>query len=248
MTEVCIIIFILAIIYIIYASNNNVNHQELFDPTSNISTINNLNIDGYIYINLENREDRKKIILNEFSKISIPENKIYKISGVFVPKNGHKGNVQSFILALELAKLNKWKTVMICEDDMEILVEPEEFNNKVKYLLNNLKEKNVKWDCIMLGQAYGKKVETNMKDIVKITGATTKTCIIVPEHFYDQLLNNFRASNDLMLPDRKSEENYEKYASDQRWQVLQDVYTFLAFDQDLVKQRNIWSSTMKYSY
>ncbi len=246
--EVCFIVLILIIIYIIYTSNKNTNHQELFDPTSNVSTVNNLDINGYVYINLENREDRKKIILNELSKINVPEDKIYKISGVFIPKNGHKGNVQSFILALELAKLNKWKTVMICEDDMEIIVSPEEFNNKVKYLLNTLQEKKLRWDCIMLGQAYGKKVETNIPNVVKITGATTKTCIIVPDHFYDQLLNNFRSSNDLMLPDRKSEENFEKYASDQRWQVLQDVYTFLAFDQDLVKQRNIWSSTMKYSY
>ncbi len=242
MQEVCLIIFILIIIYIVYTSNKNT-HQELFDQTTN-----NLDINGYIYINLENREDRKKIILDELSKIQVPENKIYKISGVFIPKNGHKGNVQSFILALELAKLNKWKTVMICEDDMEIIVSPEEFNNKVNYLLNTLKEQNIRWDCIMLGQAYGSKTPTNIKDVVKITGATTKTCIIVPEHFYDQLLNNFKSSNDLMLPDRKSGDTFEKYASDQRWQVLQDVYTFLAFDQDLVKQRNIWSSTMKYSY
>jgi hypothetical protein len=248
MQEVCLIIFILIIIYIVYTSNKNTNHQELFDPSSNESLSNNLDINGYIYINLENREDRKKIILNELSKIHVPENKIHKISGVFIPKNGHKGNVQSFILALELAKLNKLKTVMICEDDMEIIVSPDEFNNKVNYLLNTLKEKKMRWDCIMLGQAYGSKTPTDMKDVVKITGATTKTCIIVPDHFYDQLLNNFRSSNDLMLSDRKSGETFEKYASDQRWQVLQDVYTFLAFDQDLVKQRNIWSSTMKYSY
>jgi hypothetical protein len=205
-------------------------------------------IDAVIYINLENREDRKKIILDELKKINIPENKIHKISGIFVPKNGHKGNVQSFILALELAKLNKWKTVMICEDDMEIIVPYEEFNNKVNKLLNTLKEKNIKWDCIMLGQAYGTKTKIDIPDITKITAASTKTCIIVPEHFYDILLNNFKSSNDLMHPDKKSGDKFEKYASDQRWKVLQDVHTFLAFEKDLVKQRNIWSSTMKYSY
>jgi hypothetical protein len=229
--------------------NSKSESQEQFDNEIDTEIDNKIDdINAYIYINLENREDRKKIILDELKKIQVPEDKIYKISGVFIPKNGHKGNVQSFILALELAKLNKWKTVMICEDDMEINIPSDEFNNKVNNLLTTLKEKKMKWDCIMLGQAYGTKIPTDIKNVVRISKATTKTCIIVPEHFYDQLLNNFRSSNDLMLSDRKSADKFEKYASDQRWQVLQDVYTFLAFNEDLVKQRNIWSSTMTYSY
>jgi hypothetical protein len=239
-------IILLIIFIIIILINSKKPNREQFVTDDNTS--NDLDINGYIYINLENREDRKKIILDELKKINIPEEKIYKISGVFMPKNGHKGNVQSFILALELAKLNKWHNVMICEDDMELIVPPEEFNNKVNKLLTTLKEKNMRWDCIMLGQAYGTKSPTDIPDVVKITDASTKTCIIVPEHFYDQLLNNFRSSNDLMLSYKKSADDFEKYASDQRWKVLQDVYTFLAFDQDLIKQRDIWSSTMLYSY
>lgn len=235
------IIVILVILLLVYVYMSITSTNEMFSNNKEL-------IDAVIYINLENREDRKKIILDELKKINIPENKIHKISGIFVPKNGHKGNVQSFILALELAKLNKWKTVMICEDDMEIIVPYEEFNNKVNKLLNTLKEKNIKWDCIMLGQAYGTKTKIDIPDITKITAASTKTCIIVPEHFYDILLNNFKSSNDLMHPDKKSGDKFEKYASDQRWKVLQDVHTFLAFEKDLVKQRNIWSSTMKYSY
>jgi hypothetical protein len=241
MIILAIIIIILLLIILYFSINVFIeNFTNVYD-----------NIDAFIYINLENREDRKKDILSEFKKLNVPEEKIRKISGVFVPKNGHKGNVQSFILALELAKINKWKTVMICEDDMEIIVPYDEFNNKINSLLNILKEKNIKWDCIMLGQANGTKTKIDIYDmpnINKITNATTKTCIIVPEHFYDILLNNFKSSNDLMMSDKKSGDRFEKYASDQRWKVLQEVHTFLAFEKDLVKQRNIWSTTMKYSY
>jgi hypothetical protein len=45
-----------------------------------------LNCFDYIYINLENREDRKKIILQEFKKMDVSEENIYKISGINIPK------------------------------------------------------------------------------------------------------------------------------------------------------------------
>jgi hypothetical protein len=78
------------------------------------------NIDAFIYINLEDKIDRKKEILAEFDKLNIPKNKIRKISGIRIPKNGHKGCIQSHILALQMAKLNNWNTVAIFEDDSRL--------------------------------------------------------------------------------------------------------------------------------
>ena len=106
-------------------------------------------IDGVVYINLENREDRKKLIKEEMDKMGIPEDKIHKVSGVFIPKNGHKGNVQSFILALNLAKMNNWDTVLLLEDDAKLIVSPEEFKSKLYEMFNYLNNKE--WDVIMLG-------------------------------------------------------------------------------------------------
>ena len=88
-------------------------------------------IDGVVYINLENREDRKKLIKEEMNKMGIPEDKIHKVSGVFIPKNGHKGCVQSHILALQMGKMNNWDTTLILEDDVELTGSPEEFKNKL---------------------------------------------------------------------------------------------------------------------
>ena len=131
MIEICILLPIFIILFIIIISIYQNKCNEAFNNINNIN-----DIDAFIYINLENRLDRKELLLNELKKINIPENKIYKISGIPIPKNGHKGCVQSHILALELAKLNKWKNVAIFEDDLELNVSPDEFKNKLNKALS----------------------------------------------------------------------------------------------------------------
>ena len=68
-------------------------HNEGFFAVENIRSVDD--IDAFIYINLENREDRKKELLAELEKLGIPSSKIFKVSGVYIPDNGHKGCVQS---------------------------------------------------------------------------------------------------------------------------------------------------------
>ena len=242
MLGILVYILIIVIIIIFLAKNKYI---ELFEDDKE-----GLNkCDGIVYVNLENREDRKKIFLEEIKKMNIKnENKLHKVSGVFMPNNGHKGNVQSFIIALMLAKLNEWDMVCIFEDDAEI-INTNNFSKDCEYIINKLNENEPKWDVIMLGTAHSKKENVLFDDrICKIKSATTKTCIIVKKHYYDKLINNFKSSNDLMLGSKKTSYNYEKYASDQRMQVLQETGKWFGFHKDIIKQRDIWSSTMRYSY
>ena len=54
-------------------------------------------LDAIIYINLENRIDRKDLLLKELEKLNVDMSKVHKVSGIAIPKNGHKGCVQSHI-------------------------------------------------------------------------------------------------------------------------------------------------------
>jgi hypothetical protein len=96
--------------------------------------------DGIVYINLENREDRKKLFLDEIKKIGIDESKLHKVSGVYIPKNGHKGCAHSHYLALLEAKKLKWKNVLILEDDFHFTYPKEIVQLKLSQLLNNLQK------------------------------------------------------------------------------------------------------------
>ena len=107
-------------------------------------------IDGVIYINLENRTDRKKLIEDEMQKMGVE--KPNKIAGVHIPQNGHKGCVQSHILALNMAQLNKWNNYLVFEDDAVLKISPNEFKMKVKNLYDYLQKNNINWDVIVLEQ------------------------------------------------------------------------------------------------
>jgi hypothetical protein len=196
-------------------------------------------IDAYIYINLENREDRKKLLLDEFKKLDIPEDKIRKISGVRIPKNGNKGCVQSHILALQMAKMNKWKNVAIFEDDTEITVDVDTFKNMITDAMsvNN-------WDVIILhgaNQSVKGEIE-NHPELHYLKHSTQSTAYIIKDTYYDKLLNLFIHCNDMMSKDHWDSKGHEAYALDQQWNKLVEKDNWIGFKKNLLKQRNISSS------
>jgi GR25 family glycosyltransferase involved in LPS biosynthesis len=152
-------------------------------------------IDAFIYINLEDREDRKKEILQQFEKLEIPKNKIRKVSGVRIAKNGHKGCIQSHILALQMAKLNNWKTVAIFEDDARLKVSPEVFKEMVNKAMSN------KWDIIVLHGANQQEKEKIDDDLYYLKQSTQSTGYIIKSSYYDKLINLFTHCNDMMSKD-----------------------------------------------
>lgn len=110
-------------------------------------------LDAIIYINLENRADRKELLMKELEKLKTNMGKVHKVSGIYMPKNGHKGCIQSHILALNMIKLNKWKRVLILEDDAELDIDPDTFNEVINKSLEELDVKHPEWNVIMLGTA-----------------------------------------------------------------------------------------------
>ena len=197
-------------------------------------------IDGVIYINLENRTDRKKLIEDEMSKIGVE--KPNKISGVHIPQNGHKGCVQSHILALNMAQLNKWNNYLVFEDDAVLKISPNEFRMKVKNLYDYLQKNNIEWDVIVLGAVYCEKQDIPNTEFSRITCASTSTSFIANKHYYKKLKDLFEDCNSKMSRDSWEKKNWEANALDQRWKALQKTDKWFGFRDCPIKQREIWSS------
>lgn len=198
-------------------------------------------IDGVVYINLENRDDRKKLLLDELSKMQVPNNKIHKISGVHIPKNGHKGCVQSHILALKIAKMNNWDKVLILEDDAELKVNQNEFNDKMKKILDYV-DKNT-WNVVMLATENANKEDLEgVNDVKKINMATTSSAYLVNSNYYDKLSTLFNYLNKMMKSDKWTSGGHEDFALDQQWSSLQKNDLWFGLKDDMVKQRSISSS------
>ncbi len=227
-----IIILLILTGIVLYILNCNYKSNDNFINTDR-------KIDAVIYINLENRIDRKELILKEFEKMNI--NNIYRIAAVPTPKNGHKGCCQSHILALELAKLNNWDIVAIFEDDFELNVSPEEYNRLI-----NKAMKTPKWDVIQLHGSNQEKKKDIDNEMYYLKHATCATGYIIKKEYYDTLLKLFKYCNSNMNSNYWSngQNNWETYALDQQWNTLIERDNWIGFKTNLGKQRNISSSIM----
>lgn len=188
--------------------NINESSKKLEDIRSQVDTnyIYNWNsVDKIIYINLEEREDRRKQIENELKVI--PENKIVRFNAIKETR-GHIGCSKSHIACLELAIKNNWKNVLIIEDDM-IFVNYKEGTKLLDVLINK------DYDVISLGNT----LLNYDKDSYKLHCGHTTTAYIVNNHYYEKLLKNYKEGLELLIKTY----DINKYCLDKYWQKLQSV-------------------------
>lgn len=217
-------------------------------------------LDAIIYINLENRNDRKELLLKELETLDIIPSKLHKVSGVYMPKNGHKGCIQSHILALNMIKLNKWSHALILEDDAQITYDPIITNTIMSETLDKLNIQNPDWNVIMLATA-NKQIntkfipieldissETTKYVINRLKRATTSSAYIVKGSYVDTILELFNMCNNNMNSERLSGDNYEYWALDQKWASLQESDQWFCISPDPFKQRDIWSTILNESH
>ena len=223
-------------------------------------------LDAIIYINLEDRNDRKELLMKELEKLNTDISKVYKVSGVYMPKNGHKGCIQSHILALNMIKLNNWNTVLILEDDAELDMSPETINDVINKSLTELDSHYSNWNVVMLATA-NKIIDNNNNNnnkktlpidlglvyqaesksipikLEKLKSATTASAYIVKKEYVNHILDLFNHCNNNMSPKNMSSKGFEHWALDQKWAEIQGKDNWFCYNKDLVKQRNIWSTT-----
>jgi len=227
-------------------------------------------LDAIIYINLENRSDRKDLLMKELEKLNTDMSKVHKVSGVYMPKNGHKGCIQSHILALNMVKMNNWERVLILEDDAELDMSSEVTNNIIKKTIEELDREHPEWNVIMLATANkvidkcnaknnknnknsisknSIPIEINAADgtmlplkIEKLHSATTSSAYIVKKSYAKNILNLFQNCNKNMSPDKMTSGGNEIWALDQKWAELQNKDKWFCIDKDPIKQRAIWST------
>jgi glycosyl transferase family 25 len=162
-------------------------------------------VDKIVYINLDHREDRRKIMMKFFEDAQIPMEKVERFSAIKRTRGG-LGCLESHTAVLRMAKQNKWKNVLILEDDLEWLGGYDRLEELVK--LPN-------WDVIMLVGWYAK------YDFPKITTAYNAGAYLVNEKYYDKFLYNRQYGLRKMRMRVGFDFNTPKYDADSYWVQLQ---------------------------
>lgn len=265
-TNIEIIIFFILVAILVYLISIR-NWEFFFTQQHGINRL-----DAIIYINLENRNDRKELLMKELEKLNTDMSKVHKVSGVYMPRNGHKGCVQSHILALNMIKLNNWERVLILEDDAELDMDPEVINNLINKSMEELDTHYPEWNVIMLATANKVLDRSNRNknnrnnntksdkktipleiatadgttylplNLEKLQSATTSSAYIVKKSYVEHILNLFNTCNTNMSPSKMTEHGFEQWALDQKWAELQNKDRWFCIDKDPIKQREIWST------
>jgi GR25 family glycosyltransferase involved in LPS biosynthesis len=174
-----------------------------------------------LYINLDNRPDRRDEIKKELT--TVPDHLIHRIRAIYDADCGHIGCGRSHIVALQFAIDNGWDSVLILEDDFY-------FETDMKFLNQSLVNLPCSWDVFMLAGAYVDSTPVR-RTIEKVKRATTASGYIVRKHYYQTLLACFQEAVFRMEMDlnefRKTNPSPKKMyttdnAIDQYWFGLQE--------------------------
>lgn len=161
-------------------------------------------IDKVVYINLDERADRKTQVQRELLR-AFPAGKIVRFPAI-KHADGGRGCTMSHIAVLEMAKANAWKNVLIVEDDF-VWIRLKEGVDRFTELLSD------SYDVIVVGGAH---VSCNTKTM-RLASCQTTTAYVVAQHYYDTLLGNYREG----LAQLEATNDYGTYALDQFWKRLQ---------------------------
>lgn len=204
-----------------FYTNNNVRLHDYYIPevtnehtNNDIGTIMSTHtednfffefISKVVYINLEDRLDRKKHIEGQLSKY-INTDKICRFNAV---KNirGAIGCGLSHIAVLEMAIAENWDNVFIAEDD---LTWTADFTSGYNILENLIREE---YDVIVLGGSFVK----SYKDSFKLISCNCALAYIVNNSYYQKLLDCFKKG----VYQLTRSYNQSRYAIDQVWKPLQ---------------------------
>jgi glycosyl transferase family 25 len=162
-------------------------------------------IEKVVYINLDERVDRKLHVQRELLKV-FPVTKLHRLPAIKNTTNGGIGCSMSHIAVLEKAKQEGWRNVLIVEDDFT-WANLEEGGPVLSKLLFN------PYDVIVLTGTYVKYTP----ETYKLRSCQTTTAYIVHSSYYDTLIANYKDGVRLL----QETGQYTQYALDQYWKLLQ---------------------------
>jgi glycosyl transferase family 25 len=186
-------------------------------------------IAAVVYINLDYRTDRKFEMEQELARMGIKAERFPAIQNA----NGLVGCLQSHLAVLELAKKNKYKNILILEDDFQFIVPKEVLEREVGRFF----AENIPYDVLMLGYNLLNYAPFR-RDVLKVLEAQTASAYIVHESFYDTLIECYKKALPMFIST-----SLHVYANDQVWKKLQPNARWYALIIRMGVQRESYSDT-----
>jgi GR25 family glycosyltransferase involved in LPS biosynthesis len=203
-------------------------NQQIF----NIEDIKNI-----LYINLDERTDRKEHVLKQLNNIGIDSTLIKRFSAIKMT-NGAIGCSLSHLKCIQIAKEQKWSHVFICEDDI-LFGDIQLFKNQFSTFM---KLHHYNWD-VLLFAGNNMYPYTQIDDTcIQVYHCLTTTGYFVKQEYYDTLIQNFKEGIQLFL---KHPHEKQQYAIDKYWIKLQQKHCWFLIIPTTVYQIENYSDIEK---
>lgn len=198
------------------------------DNNTNYKSYKNYKKINSIYINLDNRTDRNKQILDELKYF---HTNYYRLSATYNEK-GYLGCSMSHIRSLEYAIEKKLDNVIIFEDDFKFTRNQYAVYHEIIQFMNTVKD----WDVLLLAS---NEEEIQYYNIIvgKVTNAQTTSAYLVNKNYYQKLLNHLKIGYTLL----EKTGNIHNYAADMYWKLLQETDNWFILRNKAGVQRESYS-------
>lgn len=183
-------------------------------------------IDCVYYINLDHRDDRKKLFLEQMQLYSIPEEKIQRISGTYIKEFGALGCAFSHIRTLQEFLESTYETCIIFEDDFQFTIEKEYFHR----MITEVFQQRIPFDVLLLAGNILEQEPSSFAFLKRVTDAQTTSGYLITKAFAQILLKNFQEAA-YMLSEYYivHETRVESFCIDRHWKHLQKKYKWYSF-------------------
>ena len=185
------------------------------------------------YINLLSRPDRKQHVENQLKTIGINAERFNAIK----MSNGAVGCSMSHLKIIETAKANDWDHVLIVEDDI-LFTNPSLFVEQ----FNKFLSKHKSFDVVLIAGNNSPPFKEIDDTCVKVTKCQTTTGYLVQKHYYNTLINNYKAG---ILQLMKNPDKHVMFAIDKYWFNLQQIHNWYLIIPLTVTQREDYSDIEK---
>ena len=188
-----------------------------------------------IYINLDQRTDRRAWIEEELDKM-MPGVERERFAAISTPEKGIIGCSASHLEVIKKARRDNLPNVMVVEDDFTFVISKEELEKDLDRL------SNVPFDICMLGYNLIQGEPCSEHNfLTKAIDVQTTSAYIIQESMYDRLIDVWETS----LPLLRSTWNVPVYALDISWKSLQPSSNWYCFTRRVGKQRSNYSDIEK---
>ena len=196
-----------------------------------------MKLENVFYINLESREDRRKLIEQELAELGWNYERFNAIPNSIGPL----GCSHSHLSVIRKAKERNLDYVVVVEDDA-LFLHKDFINNQIQKVF----ESGLEYDVLLLAGNVRNPLVKNtdiegIENIYQVKTCWTTTCYIVKKHYFDKLIDNFKEGVDLLAKTN----DVGKYACDAWWMRLQEKDKWLIILPRTITQRADYSDIEK---